>query len=60
MAPDGRDYCLIVEGGAWWRFVQTYIAERDGDTERAKALQAETDKALAELTGETATALARL
>jgi hypothetical protein len=41
LAPGGRDHHLIVEGGAWWRYVQLYIAKRNRDIEREKILMAQ-------------------
>ena len=36
----GDHHEYVVEGGTWWRDVQLYIADRDGDTsERAMALR---------------------
>ena len=37
----GRKRHLIVKGGTWWRSVQIYLAERDGDLERLNVLRAE-------------------
>jgi hypothetical protein len=44
------DYRKYVEpGGAWWRHVQRFLAERDGDAERLAQLDAERARALAEV-----------
>jgi len=32
---------LVEPGGAWWRHVQLFLAERDGDADRLAELQAE-------------------
>ena len=47
LVPGGDHRRLVVEGGAWWRHVQGYIAERDGDHERVEALERENDEAIA-------------
>lgn len=47
---DGGDsQRLVVEGGHWWRHVQQWIAERDGDTETVSRMEAENDRLLAAL-----------
>jgi hypothetical protein len=43
---------LMAPGGAWWRQVQIWIAERDGDAERVAQLEAEREQALANLTAD--------
>lgn len=46
LEPGGRYHHHVTEGGAWWRHVQLWIAERDDDaSERTQALQAEQDEA---------------
>ena len=47
----GPNHELIVPGGAWWRFVQTFIAKRDGDHDRAAKLEAERQADLASILG---------
>lgn len=37
----GRHHTYIVEGGAWWRYVQQSIAERDGDSQMGARMEAE-------------------
>lgn len=46
LAEGGQYHKFIVEGGAWWRFVQIAIAERDGDEDTFRKLKAEADAAL--------------
>jgi hypothetical protein len=41
LSEGGSNHELVVPGGAWWRFTQIRIAERDGDTETAERLRAE-------------------
>ena len=44
----GDHHEYVVEGGTWWRQVQLYIADRDGDTsERAMALRRKENEAMA-------------
>jgi hypothetical protein len=40
---------LVEPGGAWWRRVQMFLAERAGDAVRLAELKAEQEQALAEL-----------
>jgi hypothetical protein len=39
----GRKRHLITKGGSWWRSVQIYLAQRDGDLERLNVLRAEAE-----------------
>jgi hypothetical protein len=45
LAEGGREHKLVIEGGAWWRHVQSWRAELDarraGDTERIERVRAE-------------------
>ena len=44
----GDHHGYVVEGGTWWRHVQLYIADRDGDTsERAMALRRKENEVMA-------------
>ncbi len=47
LQPGGRNYNLVVSGGAWDRHVRKYIAERDGDQETVERLAAEQKRSLA-------------
>ena len=38
---------LMAPGGAWWRHVEMFIAERDGDNDKLDALQRDEERALA-------------
>jgi len=49
LKPGGFYHDCVVEGGAWWRHVEMYLAERDGQTERAEALRRENDEDLARI-----------
>lgn len=51
LSPGGRDHHLVVEGGAWWSHVDGWIAERDGDHERAEKRRAQTASLLRALAG---------
>jgi hypothetical protein len=41
LAPGGRDHHYVTLGGTWFKHVEEHIAIRDGNAERAAALQAE-------------------
>lgn len=49
IAEGGREHRYVIEGGAWWRHVQQWTAERDGDDETVAKMRAENEKLLAAL-----------
>ena len=52
LAEGGDHHKYVVEGGAWWRHVESWKAERDGDHERValfKKQDEQNDKLLAVL-----------
>jgi hypothetical protein len=51
LSQGGSNHALVVPGGAWWRFTQIRIAERDGDTETAERLRAEGKSEFAAILG---------
>jgi hypothetical protein len=50
LKPGGRDHDAVAEGGAWWKRVRRWIAERDGDSELVAQMKAEEKAASARTT----------
>jgi hypothetical protein len=53
LAPGGSHHKNIIEGGAWWRHTEIRRAEKRGDHEMLKQLEAEQDAAVAAIVGNT-------
>lgn len=49
LRPGGKHHHLVVEGGAWRRHLDMWIAKRDGDTAALERLNAEQDESMAQL-----------
>jgi hypothetical protein len=49
LALGGEDHELVIPGGPWWRFVEEWTAERDGDVQKVARLKAEREEILAKL-----------
>ena len=60
LLPGGQHHHHIVEGGAWRRHRDIWIAERDGDTATLKRLQAEQEQSTAEILPSLKAAVAKL